>query len=201
MLKVGLTGGLASGKTFIATCLEGFGAHVIYADKLGHETLRPTGEAYAEVLREFGMEILDRDGFIDRSALGKLVFADEALLNKLNAIVHPHVFRREEAWMEQIANEDPTGVAVVEAAILIEIGSYKHYDRIVLADCPLETQIERFMERNKATREQALARISRQMPLEEKRPYADYIIDTSGSMAKTKELARKVYVKLKEEAS
>ena len=201
MLKVGLTGGLASGKTYIASCLEGFGAHVAYADQFGHEALRPTGEAYAEVIREFGVEILDRDGFIDRAALGAIVFADQQLLKKLNAIVHPHVFQREEAFFDQVTAEYPTGVAVIEAAIMIEIGSYKRYDRIVLADCPLETQIERFMERNKASREQALARIHRQMPLEEKRKYADYVIDTSGPMPRTKELARAVYVKLTEEAS
>jgi len=201
MLKVGLTGGLASGKTYIAACFEGFGAHVAYADQFGHETLRPAGEAYAEVIREFGMEILDRDGFIDRPALGAIVFADKEKLAKLNAIVHPHVFQREEAFFEQVAEEDPAGVAVIEAAIMIEIGSYNRYDRVVLADCPLETQIERFMERNKASREQALARIERQMPLEEKRQYADYLIDTSGPMPRTKELARAVYVKLKEEAA
>lgn len=200
MLKVGLTGGLASGKTYIASCFEGFGAHVAYADKLGHETLLPTGEAYAEVIREFGKEILDREGFIDRAALGAIVFANEERLKKLNAIVHPHVFRREEAFFAQVAERDAGGVAVVEAAIMIEIGSYKRYDRIVLADCPLETQIERFMARNGASREQALARIERQMPLEKKRRYADYVIDTSGSMPRTMELARAVYVKLKEEA-
>src|SRR5690606_7126194 len=133
-------------------CFEGFGAHVAYADKFGHETLRPTGEAYAEVIREFGMEILDRDGFIDRSTLGAIVFADNEQLKKLNAIVHPHVFRREEAFFEQVAEEDAQGVAVVEAAIMIVIGSYKRYDRIVLADCPLETQAERFIERNNASR-------------------------------------------------
>ena len=201
MLKVGLTGGLASGKTYIASCFEGFGARVAYADQFGHETLRPTGEAYAEVIREFGLGILDRDGFIDRSALGSIVFADERQLKRLNAIIHPHVFKREEAFFEQVAEEEPTGVAVIEAAIMIEIGSYKRYDRIVLADCPLETQIERFMQRNKASREQALERIERQMPLEEKRKYADYVIDTSGAMPRTKELARAVYVKLKEEAA
>jgi dephospho-CoA kinase len=201
MLKVGLTGGLASGKTYIASCFEGFGAHVAYADQFGHEALRPTGEAYAEVIREFGMEILDRDGFIDRPALGAIVFADQEQLKKLNAFVHPHVFQREEAFFEQVARQDPRGVAVIEAAIMIEIGSYKRYDRIVLADCSLETQIERFMERNKASREQALARIQRQMPLEEKRQYADYGIDTSEPMPRTKELARAVYVKLKEEAA
>jgi dephospho-CoA kinase len=200
MLKVGLTGGLASGKTYIASCFEGFGAHVAYADKLGHETLLPTGEAYAEVIREFGKEILDREGFIDRAALGAIVFANEERLKKLNAIVHPHVFRREEAFFAQVAERDAGGVAVVEAAIMIEIGSYKRYDRIVLADCPLETQIMRFMARNGASREQALARIERQMPLEKKRRYADYVIDTSGSMPRTMELARAVYVKLKEEA-
>lgn len=200
MLAVGLTGGLASGKTFIASCFEEFGAHVIHADKLGHEVLAKNGEAYDDVVGEFGTGILRDDGSIDRSAVGAIVFTDPDRLAKLNTLIHPHIFRRQETFFEQVRADDPSGIAVVEAAIMIEIGSYKRYDRIVLAACPLETQIERFTHRDGATREQALARIDRQMPLEEKRAFADHIIDTTGTFDETRELARAVYVKLREEA-
>jgi dephospho-CoA kinase len=200
MLTVGLTGGLASGKTFIASCFQEFGAHVIHADKLGHEALARDGEAYDEVIAAFGGGILNEHGSINRAALGAIVFNDPEQLERLNNIIHPHIFHRQEGFFQQIAEIEPHGIAVVEAAIMIEIGSYKRYDRIVLADCPLETQIERFMSRDNATREQALARIDRQMPLEEKRPYADHIIDTTGSFDETRERTRTVYVKLREEA-
>ena len=205
MLKVGLTGGLASGKTFVASCFEDLGARVIHADKIGHETLAPDGEAYRDVVREFGEGILTADDVIDRKALGRIVFADSAKLTRLNALIHPHVFRREQEFFDQLEREDPGAVGVVEAAILIEAGSYVGYDRIVLAYCPTEVQIERFIERaaaagRPATREDALARLEQQMPLDEKRRYADYLIDTSGSMEQTRERAAEVYVKLREEA-
>ncbi len=205
MLKVGLTGGLASGKTFVSRCFEDLGAHVVRADKLGQETLTPEGEAYSDVVREFGKGILTPDGAIDRKALGRIVFADPAKLARLNALIHPHVFRREQELLQQIEQEDPRAVAVVEAAIMIEAGSSVGYDRIVLAYCSPELQIARFIERAEAagetaTREEALARMARQMPLEEKRRFADYLIDTSGSMEQTRRRAAEVYVKLKEEA-
>ncbi len=206
MLTVGLTGGLASGKTFVASCFEDLGARVVHADTLGHQVLLSSGEAYSDVVEEFGEGILNADGEIERKELGRIVFADPAKLTRLNALVHPHVFKREQEFLQQVAREDPAAVIVVEAAILIEAGSYVGYDRIVLAFCPPEMQIARFLHRaakagHPATREDALARMSRQMPLEEKRAYADYLVDTSGSKDQTRERAAEVYVKLREEAS
>ena len=201
MLRVGLTGGLASGKSFVARVFRELGAHVIEADKLGHETLLPGGEAYAGAVAEFGEGILGPDGAIDRHKLGAIVFAEQARLDKLNALVHPAVFRRQQAFFEQVAAEDPQAVAVVEAAILIETGGRARYDRIVLAVCPPEVQVARFIAREGATAEQAWARMARQMPLSEKIPFADYLIDTSGTPAETEQRARAVYVKLQQEAS
>ncbi|MBI1355967.1 MAG: dephospho-CoA kinase [Acidobacteria bacterium] len=200
MLRVGLTGGLASGKSFVAGVLRECGAQVIEADKLGHEALLPGGGAYEGVVAEFGEAILDRDGRIDRKRLGGIVFADPDRLAKLNALVHPVVFRRQEEFFEQARAEDPAAVAVVEAAILIETGGRERYDRIVLAVCPPELQIQRFMARENGSEEQARARMARQMPLIEKIPFADYLIDTSDSLAETAERARAVYAKLKAEA-
>lgn len=201
MLKVGLTGGLASGKSFIAQVFRDCGARVIEADRLGHQTLLPDGEAYVDVVAEFGDGILLPDGRIDRKALGGIVFADPKKLARLNSLVHPHVFRRQERFFEEAAAEDPGAVAVVEAAILIETGGRERYDRIVLAYCPEEVQIQRFMARDGGAEQQARDRMARQMPLAEKVPYADYLIDTSDSKADTEKRARAVYAKLKQEAA
>ncbi len=200
MLKVGLTGGLASGKTFVARLLEDLGCHVIQADRLGHEVLRRGGEAYDGVIREFGAEILAPDGEVDRKALGKIVFSDPARLATLNSLVHPHVFQRQQEFFDQVARSDAHGIAVVEAAIMIETGSCKRYDRLVLTVCPPEVQIRRFMERDGATEEEARHRLERQMPLEEKRKFADYVIDTSGAKEETARQVRAVYQRLRAEA-
>jgi len=200
MLKVGLTGGLASGKTFVAGQLAELGCHVIQADRLGHEVLRRGGEAYDGVIREFGRGILAPDGEIDRKALGKLVFADPARLEVLNSLVHPPVFRRQQEFFDQVERQDPRAIAVVEAAIMIESGSYKRYDRLIVAVCPPQMQLRRFMERDGASEEEAKRRLERQLPLEEKCKFADYLIDTSGTKEETTRQVLEVYKQLRAEA-
>jgi dephospho-CoA kinase len=185
MLRVGLTGGLASGKSHVGRALAELGCHLISADELGHQSLEPGGEAYEPVIREFGGGILDERGFVDRRRLAAEVFGDPERLNRLNGFVHPVVVRREEELIAQAAAAEPEGIAVVEAAILIETGSWRRFDRLILAVCPLESQVERAMKRDGITREQALTRIARQMPLDEKKKYAHYVIDTSGSREDT----------------
>jgi dephospho-CoA kinase len=200
MLKVGLTGGLASGKTFVARLLEELGCHLLRADRLGHEVLRPGGEAREDVIGEFGRDILTANGEIDRKALGALVFADPVRLKALNALVHPHVFRRQEEWFRALAGREPADIGVVEAAIMIESGSYKRYDKLILTACPAELQIARYREREGASEDEARARLAHQMPLSEKRKYADYIVDTSGSEEETGRQVRGIYRRLKEES-
>jgi dephospho-CoA kinase len=200
MLKVGLTGGLASGKSYVASLLENHGCQLIHADAIGHEVLLPQGEAYPAVVEEFGCDILQPDGQIDRKLLAKLVFADPKRLELLNSLVHPHVFRRQEEFFVRVAAQEPAGIAVVEAAIMIEVGSYKSYDRLIVTYCTREQQIERFRKREGATEADARARLDRQMPLEAKRNYADYVIDTSGSKADTARQVEEVYQKLRKEA-
>ena len=195
MIRVGLTGGLASGKSFVGKVLAGLGCHLIRADDLGHEVLAPGGEAYAGVVEAFGADILDEDGTIDRKRLAALVFNQPDRLQQLNAIVHPAVIRREEQLIQTIA--DPEAIAVVEAAILIETGSYRRFDRIILVVCTEEQQIQRAMHRDGSTREEAEARLRRQMPLEEKRIYAHYVIDSSGSKENTAEQTRRVHESLR----
>jgi dephospho-CoA kinase len=197
MLRVGLTGGLASGKSFVGEALAGLGCHLVQADRLGHEVLLPGGEAYEGAVREFGAGILAADGKIDRRKLGQLVFGDPERLAKLNALVHPPVIRREGELIAEAEARDPRGVAVVEAAILIETGSCVRFDRIVLAVCTVEQQIERAMHRDGLSREEALVRLARQTPLEEKKKYAQYIIDTSGPKEETLRQVRETYDSLR----
>jgi dephospho-CoA kinase len=183
MLRVGLTGGLACGKSFVGEVLHG--CLLIQADELGHAVLAPGGEAYDPVVREFGGAILDADGRIDRRALAARVFGAPARLEALNHLVHPAVFRREDELMAAFAAREPHGIAVVEAAILIETGSYRRYDRIVLVTCREDQQVERALRREGANESDVRARLSRQMPMDEKRKYADFVIDTSGEKAET----------------
>jgi dephospho-CoA kinase len=197
MLRVGLTGGLASGKSLVGHSLVDLGCHLIEADAIGHEVLLPGGEAYAPVVSEFGPEILDADGAIDRRRLGALVFGHPEKLAKLSSYVHPSVVRREEQILAGIQASDPRGIVVVEAAILVETGSYKRFDRVIVAVCSREMQIARAMKRDGLTREEVLARLERQLPLEEKVKVADYVIDTSGTKEHALEQTQEVYRSLR----
>jgi dephospho-CoA kinase len=197
VLKVGLTGGLACGKSFVGEALAGWGCHLLQADELGHSVLARGGEAYASVVHEFGAGILGTDGEIDRRALAAQVFGNEERLARLNGLVHPPVMRREEEWLAQVAAADPNAIAVVEAAILIETGSYKRFDKLILVACDEAQQVQRAIKRDSLAREDVLARIRRQMPLTEKRRYADFVIDTSGSKEETLRQTRAVYESLR----
>jgi dephospho-CoA kinase len=196
MLKVGLTGGLASGKSFVGAALEALGCKLIEADKLGHEVLLPGGPAYASVVREFGRGILGPDGSIDRKRLALEVFANKERLQLLNSLVHPEVRKRTDELIAEYAASDPDTIVVVEAAIHIETGGYKRFDRLIVVVCEEKQQIERAMARG-ATREEAMARLASQMPLAEKRKYADYVIDTSGAKEDTLRQTREVYNELR----
>jgi dephospho-CoA kinase len=197
MLTVGLTGGLASGKSFVGHALADLGCHLIEADELGHQVLLPGGEAYDAVVHEFGNAILDQEGQIDRTKLSALVWDVPERLQKLSSLVHPPVIVREERMIAEIAKADPRAIAVVAAAILVETGRYTRFDRLIVAFCNREQQIERAIERGSNTREQVLARLSRQLPLEEKLRVADYVIDTSGAKENTLEQVRTVYRSLR----
>jgi dephospho-CoA kinase len=200
MLTVGLTGGFASGKTFVGRALAALGCHLIQADELGHAVLEPGAEAYEAAVREFGPGILRADGTIDRRTLASEVFGKPERLAVLNAIVHPAVFRREDQLIREARERDPTGIAVVEAAILIETGSYRKFDRLIVVISSEELQVERAMTRGGLTRDEVLARIARQMPAPAKLKFADYVIDTSGSEDDTLRQTREVCDALKRQA-
>jgi dephospho-CoA kinase len=197
VLRVGLTGGLATGKTFVGRALADLGCYLIEADKLGHEVMLPGGEAYDGILREFGPTVLDAEGRISRRKLSGMVWTNPERLEKLNSLVHPPVREREESLMAEIALADPGAIVVVEAAILVETGRYKSFDRLIVVTCDSEQQMERALERGSYNREEILARLSRQLPLKEKLRVADYVIDTSGTKEATLEQVRRVYAALR----
>lgn len=194
MLRLGITGGIASGKSVVAGMLRDLGFHVIDADKLGHGLMEPGRPAFVEIVGEFGEGILDGDGRVDRRKLGVLVFADRTKLDKLNAILHPRV---EEEMARKFAEWEREGAdaAFVEAALLVEAGYQKRLDGLVVAWCKPEQQMERLRDRG-MSEEEARRRIASQMPVEAKLKYATERIDCSGTLEGTRrqvdELARKL---------
>lgn len=199
MLRVGLTGGLATGKSYAGEVLRSLGCHLLKADELGHEVLLPGGEAYLPVIEAFGRGILNEDGTIVRRKLAAEVFDRPDRLALLNSLVHPPVVAREEAWIRQVAQAEPDAIAVVEAAILIETGSYKRFSRLIVTVCRPEQQVERAMKRDGISRDEVEARLRRQMPLEDKIKLADYVIDTSGDKKETARQVQEVYLALRSE--
>lgn len=188
---------MASGKSFVGHALADLGCYLIEADKLGHAVMEPGGEAYAAIVQEFGRDILDEEGRISRRKLSGIVWVNPERLEKLSSLVHPPVQKREESRMAEIAQADPRAIVVVEAAILVETGRYKSFDRLIVVTCSPERQMERALDRGSYNKEEILARLSRQLPLEEKLRVADYVIDTSGAKEETLEQVRKVYGSLR----
>jgi len=173
------------------------GCLLIQADQLGHQVMAKGAEAYDAIVDLFGPDILKKDSEIDRHKLGATVFQNPELLAKLSAIVHPHVRARGRRMEEAFAQREPDGICVTEAAILVETGSFRDYDRLIVASCAEEQQVERAILRDHLTRDEVLNRLRRQMPLEEKVKYADYVIDTSGTKEHTLDQTRIVYASLR----
>ena len=196
MLKVGLTGGLACGKSVVGAELQSLGCHLIQADALGHAVLAPEGEAFQAVVDLFGAAILAPDGSIDRRRLGGIVFADPDRLEQLNAIVHPAVWKREQTLFQEITARDQQAIVVVEAAILIETGTYRNFDKLIVVVCEEAQQRERALARPGASPEDVDHRLARQMPIFTKRTYGDYVIDSSGELADTLRQTLQVYESL-----
>jgi len=200
MLRVGLTGGMGCGKSTVAAMMRALGCHVIEADPLAHKLIEPGQPAFQEVVRAFGADILHSDGHVDRSKLGAIVFADMDKLLRLNAIVHPRVLKELERLFSEYAVTNPQGVAVIEAALLIEAGYVKHLDRLVVAWCKPEQQMERLLARG-MSREQIEQRFAAQMPLEEKRRRADDVVDCSVPLEETRAQVERLVAQLKQLAA
>jgi dephospho-CoA kinase len=185
MLRVGLTGGIASGKSTVAEMLRERDIPVLEADPLGHELLEPGQAAYDEVVRDFGKEVLDPSGKVNRAKLGGIVFSDAQKRARLNQILHPRILDVVRKWFAALEGPEAPELAVVEAALIIEAGYNKELDKVIVCWCRPEQQIERLEERGLAV-EDARRRMAAQMPMEEKRRLANEQIDCSGSIEETK---------------
>ena len=186
MLRVGLTGGFACGKTTVAQMLAQRGAHVVLADEVAHQLMRSGEPVYYEVVRHFGSAIVAVDGSIDRKKLADAAFGS-GRIQELNQIVHPAVVAHQDAWMKEMAAKDPGGISVVEAALMLEAGVGKRFDKLVVVVCTMPQKIERFARRHnldlEAAEREVTRRMAAQLPDEEKVRAADYVIDNSGPLA------------------
>jgi len=200
MLRIGLTGGIGCGKSTVAAMMRELGCHVVSADQIAHALMLPGHPAYDEIRRQFGAQVFTPDGNIDRARLAAIVFSDPQRLASLNAIVHPRVLSELDQTFDRLSRTDPDGIAVVEAALLIESGYHQRLDRLILVSCTREQQLERLTQpafgRNMSP-EQAEMRIAAQMTLEEKRKLANDEIDSSRSLDDTKKQVRVLVDRLK----
>ena len=207
MLRVGLTGGIAAGKSVVGEMFAAQGAHVIQADQISHQLMQPGQAVYQEVVHHFSAEILDPDGTVNRVRLGELAFGGPdrpSRIQELNQIVHPAVVRRQEEWMTEVGRRDPHAIALVEAALILEAGMAAGFDRLVVVTCRPEQRVERWAQRLKVDQETARREVARrmaaQLPDGEKIKAADYVIDNSGSLDETSRQVREIYAELKKEA-
>lgn len=200
MLKIGLTGGIASGKSEVSAMLRDRDIPVLASDALGHKLIEPGEAAYDEVIKEFGSEILGENDWIDRGKLGAIVFADPAKRAKLNWILHPKILETIRNWFKSLDHPGGPEFAVMEAALIYEANVQKDVDRVVVCWCKPDQQMERLLERG-LTEEQARRRIAAQMPVDEKKRLADMVIDCSGTLEETQQQVAELVGKLKSSAA
>ena len=200
MLKVGLTGGIATGKTYVADSLRKLGCEVSDADVVARIIVEPGQPAYEDIVQAFGPEILQPDGTIDRARLGAIIFANEQARLNLNAMTHPRIHEAQSRWLAEVAERNPNAIAIIDASLMIESGGYKKFDKIIVVYCSLEVQLERLMTRNNLSCEEAMKRIAAQMPASEKLKYADYSVETSGGFEATDQQVESLYIELEKQA-
>ena len=195
-LLVGLTGGIGSGKSLAAKFFAEQGAHIIDADQLSRELVRPGHPALKEIIDTFGEDILEPSGNLDRAALAKIIFDNTENKSALEAILHPKVIVREQEEYLNIRASDPSAIVIVDAALLIESGNYKNFDKVIVVQSREEQQIQRILSRGFQSYEQAIARIKNQMSFEEKSKYADYILDNQSQSEDLRQKVQEIYAKL-----
>ena len=208
MLKVGLTGGIAAGKSVVGKMFVALGACLVQADRIAHSLMQPGEAVYNEVVRHFGGEILNRDLSVNRAKLAELAFGPatepesqrKSRIEELNRIVHPAVIRSQEEWMHEMGRQDSHAVAIVEAALLLEAGAGKRFDRLIVVTCSEEQRVTRFAARQKidleTARKEVLRRMAAQFPDQEKIKAADFVIDNSGTIDQSREQVHCVWEKL-----
>lgn len=200
MLRVGLTGSIAVGKSFVAGVLAELDCHVLDADQTAREVVSAGAPGLRAVVAAFGEDVLHPDGTLDRAGLGAIVFAEEGKRQLLNSILHPFIIESQDEQLRQWELIDPAGIGVIDAALMIESGGYKRFDKLIVVHCRPEIQLERLMARNNLTRDEAARRIAAQMPQEEKKRFADYLIDTSDGFESARRETEKVYDALRNDA-
>jgi dephospho-CoA kinase len=198
MLRVGLTGSIGVGKSFVAGVLEEVGCHVVDADQTAREVVMPGSPGLAAVVSNFGADVLREDGTLDRPKLGAIVFSDQKKRALLNAILHPYIIARQDELLREWEQKDPLGIGVIDAALMIESGGYKRFDKLIVVHCRPEVQLERLRTRDGLTESEARERINAQMPQEEKCKFADYLIDTSDGFEATRAQTGAVFSELQE---
>ena len=196
MLRVGLTGSIGVGKSFVASVFVELGCHVLDADQTAREVVMPGSRGLEALVEVFGEGILATDGTLDRKRLGTLIFADQSKRERLNHILHPFIIARQDEILNAWEAEDPDGIGIVDAALMIESGGYKRFDKLIVVHCRPEVQLERLMLRDKLSRDEALRRINSQMPQEEKQKFADYLIDTSDGFELTRSRTVQIHQEL-----
>jgi len=197
MLIVGLTGGVASGKTGTSQVLKEEGAYIIDADQIARELVQPQKPAWNELIRAFGKEILQEDGSIHRKKLAEKVFADPKQRKRLNQILHPRIKEEMGRRTKEIGQKDPEAIVVIDAPLLVELGDHHEMDKLIVVTSTQTQQIERLKDRDGISPEAALKILSSQMSLGEKVKLADFVIGNEGSLEDTKKRAREVFKELK----
>ena len=193
MLHAGLTGNIASGKSCAAAVFAGLGAHVIDADRVAHELMAMGTGTYDRILHAFGDRILNPNHEIDRKKLAQIVFFNSGKRLLLNRLIHPEIGSEIRRRIADLEKSSSNGIVIVDAALMVESGSYKMYHRLIVVTCDPALQVSRLMNRDGLTEKEARARIESQMPIEEKLKLADYVIETSGTMEQTREQVQAVY--------
>jgi len=193
MLIVALTGGIAVGKSVVANILKELGCYIHHSDKIAHDLSMPGEPAWEKIVAHFGEKILKKDKTINRAQLGKIIFSNKKEQAFLNELIHPLVFEKKKEIIKTLKKEGRYKIFVSEAALTIEAGFADFFDKIITTHCRKEVQIDRLMKRDQISRAEALNKIKSQMPPEEKLKYADYIIDSSGSLQSTVEQTERVY--------
>ena len=200
MLKIGLTGSIAVGKSFVCECFRELGCHVLDADKTSREVVAKGTHGLGEIVKHFGSDVLLENGELDRKKMGSIVFADAEKRELLNSIIHPRVIESQNSWIEKQETVDADGIAIIDAALMIESGGYRRFDKLIVVWCRPDIQLKRLMLRDSLSDSDARTRIAAQMSQDEKKKFGDHMIDTSAGVDTTRRSVEELFKTLKNSA-
>ncbi len=197
MLKVGLTGSIAVGKSYVCEVFRELGVFVLDADKTAREVVEPNTKGLKTIIEHFGIDVLQPNGKLDRAKLGAIIFTDAPKRELLNSIVHPLVIEKQNEWLRGRERQNANAICIIDAALMIESGSWKRFDKIIVVWCEPAIQLKRLILRNNLSTEQASLRINSQMPQEKKKQFADFLIDTTEGFESAKKQTKEIFNQLK----